>query len=53
MDRVKIRSVLTCQSRRGVCINATGAISLEVGWSKKVNQSASLPHSQSESRVRS
>ena len=35
VDRVKIRSALTCQSPRGVCRLSTGAICREVDWLKR------------------
>ena len=53
VDRVKIRSVLTCQSRRGVCRLCYGRDLLAGGWWKRASPLVSLPRNQSVSLARS
>jgi DNA-directed RNA polymerase subunit beta' len=45
--RFMIRSVLTCESQRGICASATAAISAAATWSISVRRSGSLPPSPS------
>ena len=41
IERVKIRSVLTCESKRGVCVScATAATSRPAGWWSAAKRSA-------------
>src|SRR6185437_8468280 len=40
IERVKIRSVLTCESKRGVCVACYGATSRPAGWSSAARPSA-------------
>ena len=53
IERVKIRSVLTCESKRGVCRCATAATWRPAGWSSAAKRSASSRRSPSASPARS
>ena len=53
VEMVKIRSVLTCEAKSGVCGRATGATSPAARWSTSARRSASSPPSRSASRARS
>ena len=53
IEKVRIRSVLTCASRRGVCASATAATSRPGASSSSASRSASSPRSRSASRARS
>ena len=53
-ERVKIRSVLTCETRRGVCSKCYGiALASNVSWPSSARRSASSPRSPSASPARS
>ena len=47
IERVKIRSVLTCESKRGVCVRATAATWRPAGWWSGAKRWASLRRSPS------
>ena len=40
IERVKIRSVLTCESRRGACVRVTAATWRPAAWSRSARPSA-------------
>ena len=40
IERVKIRSVLTCESKRGVCVAATAATWQPDDWWRRARRSA-------------
>ena len=53
IERVKIRSVLTCQSRHGICVKCYGRDLAAATWSTSARRSASSRRSRSASRARS
>ncbi len=53
IEQVKIRSVLTCETRRGVCAAATAATSRAARWSRSARRWVSSPRSRSASPARS
>ena len=54
VDRVRVRSVLTCESHRGACARtATARCSPPARWSTSARRSASSPPSRSASPARS
>jgi DNA-directed RNA polymerase subunit beta' len=53
IETVKIRSVLTCEARRGLCRSATAATWRPWPWSTRARRWASSPRSRSASRARS
>ena len=53
IDKVKIRSVLTCQTRRGICVQCYGRDLARGCWSTSAKRSASSRRSRSASRARS
>jgi len=52
-EKVKIRSVLTCESRRGVCALCYGRNLGSGAWWSWARPAASSPHSPSASRAHS
>ena len=53
LERVRIRSMLTCDSKRGICVKCYGRNLAPGGWSSSARRSASSPRSRSASRARS
>ena len=53
IEKVRIRSVLTCASRRGCCAKCYGRDLATGRWSSSASRSASSPRSRSASRARS
>ena len=53
IETVEIRSVLTCESKRGVCVKCYGKNLATGTWRKEVMQLVSLLHSRSVNRVHS